>query len=45
LEALKAGKAEADDRVERTLYEKALGFTAPVEKPMVVSGELVIVRY
>jgi len=32
-EALKTAKAEADDRVERALYRRAIGCSHEVEKP------------
>ena len=44
-EALKAGKAEADDRVERALYHRAVGYSHEVEKPMVVDKDARIVTY
>jgi transcriptional regulator with XRE-family HTH domain len=44
-EALKAGKAEADDRVERALYHRAIGYSHEVEKPMVVDKDVRIVTY
>jgi transcriptional regulator with XRE-family HTH domain len=44
-DALKAGKAEADDRVERALYHRAIGYSHEVEKPMVVDKDVRIVTY
>src|SRR5215218_6429731 len=44
-DALKAGKAEADDRVERALYHRAIGYSHEVEKPMVVDKAVRIVTY
>jgi hypothetical protein len=44
-DALKAGKAEADDRVERALYHRAIGYSHSVEKPMVVDKAVRIVTY
>jgi hypothetical protein len=45
LQALKAGKTEADDRVERTLYHRAVGYSHEVGKPMVIDKEVRIVTY
>jgi hypothetical protein len=45
LQALKAGKTEADDRVERALYHRAVGYSHEVEKPMVVDKDVRIVTY
>ena len=45
LQALKAGKAEADDRVERALYHRAMSYNHEVEKPMVVGKAVRIVTY
>lgn len=36
--ALKAGKAEADDRVERALYHKAVGYTFDAVKIFMPAG-------
>lgn len=36
--AIKLGREDATDRVERALLERATGYTLDVEKPMVVSG-------
>src|SRR5215213_542305 len=44
-QALKAGQDAADDRVERTLYQKALGFTKEVVKPMMGKNGIELVRY
>jgi len=38
LAALKAGKAEADDRVERSLYHKAIGYTFDAVKIFMPAG-------
>ncbi len=40
-QALKAGKAEADERVERSLYHKAVGYTFDSEKVFQHQGEVV----
>lgn len=40
-EALKVGKAPADDRVERSLYHKACGYTFDSEKVFNHQGEIV----
>ncbi|HKI60714.1 MAG TPA: hypothetical protein VKA31_00325 [Mariprofundaceae bacterium] len=40
-EALKAGKTPADDRVERSLYHKAVGYTFASEKVFQFQGEIV----
>ena len=45
VQALKAGKTEADDRVERALYHRAVGYSHEVEKPMVVDKDVRIVTY
>ena len=39
--ALKVGKAESDDRVERSLYNKATGYTFTSEKVFQFQGEIV----
>lgn len=45
-EALKVGKAPADDRVVRSLYRRAMGYTFDAEKIQVLSnGEVVRVPY
>lgn len=36
--AIKLGREDATDRVERALYERAVGYKHPTVKPMVVSG-------
>lgn len=40
-EALKAGKDEADERVERSLYHKALGYSFDSEKVFMYQGAIV----
>jgi hypothetical protein len=45
LQALKGGKTEADDCVERALYHRAVGYSHKVEKPMVIDKDLRIVTY
>ena len=40
-EALKVGKAPADDRVERSLYHKAVGYTFESEKIFNYQGDVV----
>jgi hypothetical protein len=47
LGALKGGKNEADDRVERSLYQRALGYTSDAVKIFMPAGakEPVIVPY
>lgn len=40
-EALKVGKAAPDDRVERSLYHKAVGYTFESEKIFNYQGEIV----
>jgi hypothetical protein len=42
-EALKAGKEVADDRVERSLYQRALGYTHEEDKIFNNNGEALIV--
>lgn len=49
-DAVKRGKAIADDKVERTLYEMALGYSHTVQKPIVVGtgkgfSEVEIIEY
>ena len=44
-EVLKAGKDEADDRVERSLYQKAVGYEYDAVKIMQYEGSPVIVPY
>jgi len=41
--ALKAGKSSADDRVERSLYERANGYTHVEDKIFMHEGQPVIV--
>lgn len=43
--ALKAGKAEADERVERSLYAKAIGYTHDAVKIFNADGTPLIVPY
>lgn len=45
LGALKVGKEVADDRVERSLYNRATGYTFDAVKIMTVAGEAVTVPY
>jgi hypothetical protein len=45
LQALKVGKTDADDRVERALYHRAVGYSHEVGKPMVVDKDVRIVTY
>ncbi len=40
-QACKAGRDEADARVERAYYERAVGFTYDSEKVLVVDGEVI----
>jgi hypothetical protein len=40
-EALKAGKAAADDRVERSLYNRAVGYSYKSEKVFQYQGQIV----
>lgn len=42
-ESLKAGKAAADDRVERSLYQRALGYTHDEDKIFNNNGEPLVV--
>jgi len=44
-EALKAGKNEADDRVEMSLYRKAVGYQHEAVKVFQFQGQEVIVPY
>lgn len=44
-EALKNGKAVADERVERSLYHKALGYTFDAVKIFQYEGQPVVVPY
>lgn len=43
--ALKAGKAAADERVERSLYARAIGYTHDAVKIFNASGEPLVVPY
>lgn len=45
LQALKAGKDEADDRVERSLYHRAIGYEYDAVKIFNAQGEPLIVPY
>jgi hypothetical protein len=45
LAALKAGKDEADDRVERSLYARAVGYSYDAEKIFCSNGEVTRVPY
>lgn len=38
-DALKVGKAEADDRVERSLYQRAVGYSHPEDKIFMPAGK------
>lgn len=40
-EALKAGKAPADERVERSLYQRAVGYTFDSEKVFQFQGQII----
>lgn len=44
-EALKSGKEASDNRVERSLYHKAIGYTFEAVKIMVVKGDVEKVPY
>jgi hypothetical protein len=44
LEAIKRGKASADDEVEKSLYKRACGYDVIEEKPLNIGGELLIAR-
>lgn len=44
-QALKSGKAEADDRVERSLYARATGYSFDAVKIMQYEGAPVVVPY
>jgi len=44
-QALKSGKASADDRVERSLYHRAVGYSHDAVKVFQYQGEPVIVPY
>ena len=41
LKAVKLGKEAADDRVEKSFYHRAIGYTYPSEKIMNINGEVV----
>lgn len=41
-ESLKLGKDSADNRVERSLYHRACGYSHPEDDIRVVSGEIVV---
>jgi basic membrane lipoprotein Med (substrate-binding protein (PBP1-ABC) superfamily) len=43
--ALKAGKSEADDRVERSLYQKAVGYEYDAVKIFNANGSPMVVPY
>lgn len=45
VQALKSGKTEADDRVERSLYQKAVGYEYDAVKIFQYEGSPVIVPY
>lgn len=45
LQALKAGKDEADDRVERSLYQRAIGYEYDAVKIFNASGDPLVVPY
>ena len=44
-ESKKVGKAACDNRVERSLYQKAIGFTREAEKVVIIDDVPVKVRY
>ena len=44
-ESRKVGKKACDDRVERSLYQKALGFTREAEKVVIIDDVPVKVKY
>lgn len=44
-EAIKAGKEPADDRVEMSLYRKAVGYVIDAEKPFHFQGDPFTVPY
>ena len=44
-EAVKVGKEEADARVEKSFYNRCVGYTYPAEKIMVVAGKVERVPY
>jgi len=41
-ESLKVGKEKADDRVENSLYHRAMGYSHPEDDIRVVNGEIVV---
>lgn len=45
LHALKSGKSLSDERVERSLYHKAIGYTFEAVKIMAVAGDVRVVPY
>lgn len=45
VDALKVGKETADDRVEQSLYRRALGYSHDAVKIMTVDGSVVHERY
>lgn len=45
LQALKAGKSEADDRVERSLYQRAMGYSHDAVKIMQSDGQVIRAEY
>lgn len=45
LQALKSGKTEADDRVERSLYQKAVGYEYDAVKIFNANGSPMVVPY
>lgn len=45
LQALKSGKTEADDRVERSLYQRAVGYEYDAVKIFNANGQPLIVPY
>jgi len=45
LEALKEGKAEADKRVEESLYQRALGYSHDAEKVFQFQGQIIRAPY
>lgn len=44
LKAIKVGKEQADERVVRSLYHKAIGYTFEAEEVHVIGGDIVRVR-
>jgi hypothetical protein len=43
--AVRMGRGQADDRVERNLFERACGYEYLAEKPMNVGGKIEIAQY